>query len=145
MYYMRVSLILYLLVSACWGQNVSKDSLFLVDENNSFDHRINYENNHSFLFKDIDFVSSAFGERITPMKMSYFTESYHSKGELKNMKPPQVYDIKEYLHANRSLLIHQESNTYDCYKIMLHFDQYHVFIRNNESFIEVVYGTTLQE
>ncbi|ARV05274.1 hypothetical protein BTO04_00565 [Polaribacter sp. SA4-10] len=129
---------------SCSAQNTVKDSLFFVDNNNYLELKINYENNHRFFFKNEKFITSAFEAGINNETMNHFAQSYKTK-ILKKFKPKKTYDIKEYLNNNRKELIDSTSKKYDSYKLLLHFNEFNVFIKKNESFIKVKYSTSLSE
>ena len=129
---------------SCSAQNIVKDSLFFVDNNNYLELKVNYENNHSFIFVDEKFVSSAIYGIINEETMNYFAQS-NKTNILNKFKPKKTYDIKEYLNNNRKELIDSTSKKYDSYKLMLHFDKFNVFIKKNNYFVNVNYMTLLGE
>ena len=137
-------IIIIIISTSCWGQNIVKDSLFLFDKNDYFDMRINYENQHYYFFKKEKFVTSA-SNGIMEEKMNHFSQSYKRIIHLKKLNSVKIVDIKEYLNKNRSELIDSLTNKYDAYKLMLHFDKFNVFIKKDNSFIKVVYVTSLSE
>lgn len=137
---------LIVITLSCSAQNTVKDSLFFEDNSNYLELKINYENNHRFFFKNEKFVSSAIYGIINDEKMNHFAQAYKST-ILKNLKPKpkKIYDIKEYLYAHRKELVHDKVDKFDSYKLMLHFDKFHVFIKNNNYFVKVIYITQLSE
>ncbi|MEE9407237.1 MAG: hypothetical protein V3V28_04085 [Polaribacter sp.] len=141
--YLNICL-LFIFVS-CSSQKIIKDSLFLSDENNFFELKVNYENYHHYFFKNEKFVTSAFEARINNETMNHFSQEYKPIIILKKFKPKKVYDIKEYLNNNREELIDSLSNKYDSYKLLLHFNKFNIYIKKNKDFIKVKYSTTLSE
>ncbi|WP_157662397.1 hypothetical protein [Polaribacter sp. SA4-10] len=139
-----INIYLIFITISCSAQNTVKDSLFFVDNNNYLELKINYENNHRFFFKNEKFITSAFEAGINNETMNHFAQSYKTK-ILKKFKPKKTYDIKEYLNNNRKELIDSTSKKYDSYKLLLHFNEFNVFIKKNESFIKVKYSTSLSE
>ena len=142
----KIFINIYLIITtlSCSAQNRVKDSLFFVDNNNYLELKVNYENNHSFIFVDEKFVSSAIYGIINEETMNYFAQS-NKTNILKKFKPKKSYDIKEYLNDNREELIDSTSKKYDSYKLLLHFNKFNVFIKKNEDFIKVKYMTLLGE
>jgi uncharacterized protein YijF (DUF1287 family) len=123
------------------GQGVKKDTLYFKFKNNYLNLKKNYENTYAFIFKNEKLVTSAFGNKIQEEDLFYFIG--HNSNL--NLKIKRMCNLKKYLKKRKNILIDIQTQKYDAYKLMQHFNKFIIFFLVDNKFIEVKASCSLGE
>jgi hypothetical protein len=128
-----ISIILLLISHNSIGQKIKKDTLYFKFKKNYLNLKKNYENTHYFIFKHEKLVTSAFGNRIQKEKLFHFMGYINNL----NLSIKKTSNLKKYLKKRKNILIDIQTQKYDAYKLMQHFNKFIVFFLVDNEFVEV--------
>ncbi len=126
-----------------FGQEQVKDILFFKFNCNYITVKKNHENNHHFIFKNEELVTSAYYNKIIKEDFFYFGQS--GPPILYSFKPRRIFKLKKYLKKRPYIFRDESTKLLDAYKIMKYFDRFSVFFLIDNKFVKVVAIPTLGE